>query len=132
MVNIEKKIVSLLLVIFIMGCGYLNGETRSKLIDKKKTREISIAEAERLGYNTSLMNISIDENNTLWRKYSSSLNLTTGATLLDEMPEVKNKLRNKIFWAVYFDPRNIEQHGGDLWVFVDRTTGDVILYLKGY
>jgi hypothetical protein len=130
--NIKRQIVILSLVIFVAGCGHLKGEPRNMLISKKKAVEISTGEANRLGYNTSLMNVTIDNNNTLWTKYSSSLNLSTGVSLLNEISEVKNRLKNRTFWAVHFGPKNIEQQGGDLWVFIDRNTGEVILYLKGY
>jgi hypothetical protein len=131
MVNIKKQIVPLTLVIFVLGCAHLKGEIGNMPINKDRAIEISSAEAKALGFNVSVMEINIDENNTLWKRYSSSLNVSTGSTILDEMPEVKSKLKGRAFWVVLFLPRGYEHHDGDLWVFVDKNTGEIILHLKG-
>lgn len=131
MINIGKLNVLVLLIIFIFGCGYLNNEVKSMKITIEEAIKIANKEAEKLNYNVSEMNIKIDENNTVWKKYSSSINFSIGSTFLDDNQEIKTKLKNKSFWAIYYMPKNINQFGGDLWIFINKDTGKIILFLKG-
>ena len=45
-------------------------------------------------------------------------------------PDVRNKLKNKKFWAIYYAPKH-HILGGDVCVFIDFGTGEVITCLRG-
>ena len=105
--------------------SWASGEIKFMKTSRAQAIEIANREAERLGYKTTTMNLELDEHNTFWNKYISS-----GPSFWPNNPWYKEKLKNKEYWAVYYAPK-IPQKGGDLWCFIDRTTGEVITHLKG-
>lgn len=78
-------------------------------------------EARRLEYRPEAMKAQFDETNSAWIDYSN------------KVPDlaVKEKLKGKDFAAVYYGPKQDFVLGGDLWVFIDRKTGDVVAVLRG-
>lgn len=86
---------------------------------------ISIAEkkAESLNYDIKKMKLMADENNNIWNNYSSS-------GFLEANPPIKDVLNGKDFWTIYFAPTEAVL-GGDLFIFVDKKNGKVILALPG-
>ena len=92
--------------------------TRSKILS------ISDQEASRLKYNVDMMSLSFDFHNSKWNDYLKALEGIGG------LPDVEDKLRGRDFWAVYYGPMKI-QFGGDLWVFVDRDSADIITVIRG-
>ena len=105
---------------------------------KEKIIEIAKSKAAELGYSLDSMEVTYDEGNEMLKKHLrqagvSEYNRETkdwkpveGTTPEQAHPEVKN--RN--YQAVYFGPKKM-QLGGDLWVYVDRETGEVINAIGG-
>lgn len=96
-------------------------------VSKAKAIEIAKKTASDIGYDLKKLQIHIDKNNTKWEEEVKSRGGIPVA--------IKEKLAERIFWAVYFAPLpdpapNIMIAGGGLWVFIDTSTGEVILYLK--
>lgn len=91
--------------------------------EKKQEAAVEIAKqkAIQLGYDIKNMVIDIDSKNTIWKRYS----------LNNKDPEVIEKLGNKEYWAIHFELKEINIHDGDLWVFVDKDSGEVLYTLKG-
>ena len=91
---------------------------------------LSIAgkEAGRLGYDIKQMSVSFDSYNSKWNDYLGTVH---GAQPKQGIPlSVKEKLENREYWAVYYAPLKM-MPGGDLWIFVDRQTGEIITTILG-
>ncbi len=98
--------------------------TTAPAVERTWTRSEILAiadkEAQRLGYDSEHMSISFDIDNSQWKEYVAGISQSTVAA----------KLNGKSFIAVYYGPMK-EQLGGDLWVFIDRSSGEVIETLRG-
>ena len=91
-----------------------------------RTELLAIADhvAIKLGYKVERMGVFFDFKNTHWQAYLQSRKMSGGA------PDIEMKLHNRESAAVYYVPAQA-QLGGDLWVFIDLKTGDVIDTLRG-
>ncbi len=82
-------------------------------------------EAKRLGYEIDKMSVSFDTYNSGWRDYLAS------ARNFVPLPEVQEALKDREYWAVYYAPLKRGMLGGDLWVFKDRATAEIITVVRG-
>ena len=80
------------------------------------------AEAQRLGYDIERMSVSFDYYNSLWTDHYKAVADTPHSNL--------RALEGRDFFAVYYGPLK-KQLGGDLWVFVERLTGEIITTIQG-
>ena len=87
--------------------------------------EIAAKTAIKLGYEIDDREIRIDENKRLWNDYVS-----LQPSFWDSHPFYKEKLEKRDYLPIYFGSE-FNQLGGDLWVFIDRKTGEIITYLRG-
>lgn len=94
------------------------------MISKKEVMEIANKEVARLKYNIEEMKIETDEENSHWKWYISK------TKLIEKNQELETKLKNRNFWAIYYEPKK-NQLGGDLFIFIDKNTGEVIGLLMG-
>ena len=86
---------------------------------------IADAEAKRLGYDVDHMGISFDVYNSRWNERTANdAPDTAPAALL-------KKLEGRRYFAVYYSLMKEPMMGGDLFVFVDRNTSEVIGVLRG-
>jgi len=79
-------------------------------LSKEQIIEIAKSKAEELGFNLKEMTVFYDEDNQK----------------LEEYP----LLSGRDYQAVYFTPKEL-MLGGDLWIFIDKNTGEVITYVMG-
>lgn len=93
-------------------------------ITVERVLKISNKKAVELGYDIDSLKTSTDAMNTAWQTYNSK------NIILKHNPELAAKLAGKKYFAVYYEPKEM-QVGGDLWVFVETDTGDVIAYIVG-
>jgi hypothetical protein len=93
--------------------------TRSEIL------AVADQEAKRLGYDVEQMSVSFDVYNSQWRDYLKSLEGAGG------MPDIEAKLKDREPLAVYYAPMKRFQLGGDLWIFIDWNTGEVIETIRG-
>lgn len=113
--------------------------SESDKLTKEQIIRITISKAQELGYNTEDMDIIYDEDNQkikehLKRSGVSTYNKETKAWEKDSptTPEQEYpELKEKDYQAVYFGPKGVGIKGGDLWVFIDRNTGEAIKYIRG-
>jgi len=98
-------------------------------ISNKKALLIAVGEATKLGYEAEHMNVEA----ILYKTYWNSI-LPKDSTSEYDL-ERQNKLKGKIYWAVYFYPRPSREggivKGGDVCIFVDSTTGDILADYRG-
>ena len=92
--------------------------TRSEIL------AIADQEAKKIGYDVGQMGVSLDIYNSTWRDYLKTSE-RSGA-----IQEIEGKLNDRHYWAVYYSPLK-EQLGGDLFVFIDRNTREVLGILRG-
>lgn len=95
----------------------------------EKALELANKEAITLGYDIKSMNVELDENNTAWNTFISKY-----PSYLENNPEIKNKLKDRNYWAVYYKPTVKPGEilfGGGLLVFVDSSNGEIITVIRG-
>lgn len=85
-----------------------------------KAIEIAKDRAQTLGYRVEHMLIDIDENNSTWNSY-----IYNNQFWKDSL-EMKNKFDGRDYWAIYFSPNRLDVLDGDLWIFVDKKTYEII------
>lgn len=87
-------------------------------------------EARSRGYKVAEMSVEADEANSAWAEY-----LLAPVNYDPVPPELKRKLRDRIFYAIYLVPPQFDPKTGalltdrDIFVFVDKATGVVIAAL---
>ena len=97
-------------------------------ITKDKAIEIANKEAKKLGYDIESMNIKITKHNTPWNEYLPKESET------EYDVERKKQLTNKEYWAVYYYPKQEKNYpilGGDICIFVDSSSGEIITNIRG-
>jgi hypothetical protein len=95
-------------------------------VSLEKAIELARTEAHRLGLDTTDMSFGADETNTRWRSYRPY------TPDLDEFRQLDAKLYNRQFFAVYGAPNpraGGAVFGGDIFVFIDRDSGNIIAVL---
>ena len=92
-------------------------------LSKNKILEIAKDEAIRRGFDLNKLNY-VEEMNT--EKWNKKWKITLKAN-----PHLSDPTINRDFTAVYFEPGSEMQLGGDLWVLVDNTSGEIIFVLTG-
>jgi len=121
-------ITSLVIIIsFSINLLKLGGESME--IKKEKAVEIANKEAIKLGCEIKSMDMQVDKYNVPWNlclpKHSESRYVI----------EKQSKLANKEYWAVYYfyNPKKTEviHKGGDICVFIDTKTGEIITTYRG-
>lgn len=75
--------------------------------------------AEELGYKLEEALVYYDWGNKKWNKYE---------TVFKKIPSL---LKNKNYQAIYFCSKAINVLRGDLWVFIDKDSCEVITYIRG-
>jgi hypothetical protein len=129
-VTIENKeqVLRVLILIMLLGtlCCYLvtMGCRRHEPSDtKKKILSVSNAKIREMGYDLRNMTHQYDDGNRRWKKYIESL---SGS----DMDSTMAILQERDFQGIYYAPKGKSTFGGDVWVFVDRDTNEVITVLR--
>ena len=103
-----------------------NGE-----ISREQVAQIAKNEALRLGYLLEHLEIELDETNREWNDYVSFLQRAeVHENTKTWMQGFSVKMAGKKYLAGYFRPKQ-QQLGGDLFVFVDARTGDILDVVRG-
>jgi hypothetical protein len=116
--------------ILIIGDDVYGGNEKIKRDDAVKIAE---NEALRLGYEKA------DSMDLVVAWYNTSSNHYLTYQQVDEYSlEKKNKLKNKEYWAVFFSPRGEEKDGyfittlgGNICIFIDAMTGEILTEIRG-
>lgn len=130
---------TILLSLIIACCGVLPGAySQSDKLTQDRILSISVAKAKGLGFDTGTMDITYDNNNEKLKTHLKRI----GVSVYDERTKtwVKDpptspeeeypELKGKDYQAVYFGPKDTVL-GGDLWIFVDKNTGEVLRTVAG-
>jgi len=98
------------------------------MITEKQAVEIANKEIEKLKYNVKDMEIKISRHSDPWNDYLPKEDNTEYFTTR------KNKLSGKTYWAVYYSKAQkpgTRTFGGDICIFIDAKTGDVLTFCRG-
>ena len=132
----KKRSVGVILLILLFALSFTSCKQRE--LSKEEIIQIATVKAKGLGFNIEEMDILYDEENRalkehLLRKGVSIYNRETkewipasSTTPEEEYP----LLTGRNYQAVYFGPK-VMMKGGDLWIFIDKNTGEVITYIRG-
>ena len=107
-----------------IGASYNKGENME--IDYKKAVNIAGEFIQGKGFDLQKMGLVYDINNENWNKY-----YLTNELFVKYHNELLNILKNKHYWAIHYVPKKTSAiiKGGGIWVFIDKTTGEVIQHL---
>lgn len=107
------------------NCEVKTGEGMKKgEISLGTALEKSNEKAKELGYDLSRMRVIADEENSIWKAYVKS------GPVLEWNPDLRKQLEGRDFWAIGYMPKE-PQLGGDLTVFIDKQTGNIITVIQG-
>jgi hypothetical protein len=112
-------------VLFFYSSFGFGNEVVRKGISKEKAILIANEKVIALGYDISRMKVIVDENKTIWNNFLST---PLGFEESSEIKEIKDLLKNKIYWVIYYEPTG-KQFGGDVFVIVERFTGEILFTL---
>ena len=107
----------------VIGCGAAVAAAEDKVWTRSEILAIADAEAKRLGYDVEHMSVAFDLYNTQWEQFEMQ-------SVQNTPPPMVQALTGRDFFAVYYGPMQA-QSGGDLWVFVDRHTGEIVTTIRG-
>lgn len=111
-------------------------------VKRKDILRAATAKANELGYDLEDMDIVYDEQNRkikehllhervyVYNEEADKWDPEESSTPEKEYPALKGKNYQAVYFGPKFDPEKI-QLGGDLWVFVDGDTGEVISFIRG-
>ncbi len=88
--------------------------TRSEIL------AVSDAEAIRLNYNVEQKSVSFHKDNAEWWEY-----LKQAEAQDSSYGKIRDAVKNRDFLAVRYDDLGTPTLGGELWVLIDRETGQV-------
>ncbi len=131
-----KKINVILVILLSISC--MGFSFMKKELSKEKILEIAINRANELGFTLNQVTPYFDEGNKRLKEHSRNSGVSTYNEKKEEWvydaPSTPTKkypeLEDRNYQAVYFAPKEM-QLGGDLWIFIDKNTGEVISYVFG-
>jgi hypothetical protein len=144
----EKKrsvgVTIILLLALPLACFAQDAATKAtpkyeEELSKEQIIEAAKSKAEELGFNLEKMTVFYDEGNqklkehlkrrgvSVYNRESKEWKPEVGTTPEEEYP----LLAGRDYQAVYFAINKEFTKGGDLWVFIDRDTAEVITYVMG-
>lgn len=111
----------LFLVLIAEGCVHILREDK-KVLTLDKAIITSGKKVEELGYNLDDLEVIANEQNLIWCQHRKNVSVDFG--------RLDKKLESRKYWAIYYRPKK-SQFGGDLFIFIDKNTGEIIDYLRG-
>jgi hypothetical protein len=98
-----------------------------------KALELSNIEARKLKYSVEGMEVRIIGTPATWAELQK--HHWFFRDFKDDNKELEKKLDNKRFWLVYYLPikegKDIVIFGGDLWVFIEDSSGKILATIRG-
>ncbi len=104
-----------LLSFLVLPAAFAEGEVLATEVITLK----AVAKAKEAGYPLTNIRVVHDKGNMLFEEHMKQ---TGGETLA---------LKGKDYQAVYFQPKDTAIKDGDMWVVVDRHSGEVLYHSKG-
>jgi len=111
-------------VYFSFSSLLVKSEESSKQWTREQVLTIANEEAKRLGYSVENMSVSFHYYNLAWISYLEEAKGIVGIS------DIEEKLEGLDYWAVYYSMISYIPVP-DLWVFIDKITGDIITTRDG-
>ena len=118
---IKKLFLFFIVTLFLVGCQTAKYAETSEM--ESKYFEIAQKKIKELGMNVK--NMECQDKSAEWK---SILQKRRGE---GESNDLYQKLTDKDFVAIYCGPKNFDVMGGDVNIFIDRNTYEVIDVLRG-
>lgn len=119
----KTKIITVCLaLIAVSGCK--TEALRMNSISETKAIEIAKEEITNMGYEIAKMKMEISRHDTIFNKWLPEKSQS------EYIAERQEKLKGKEYWAIYFY-RKDNVLGGDVCIFVDTVTGEVLANYRG-
>jgi hypothetical protein len=116
-------------IVMIASAVCFSDAIAGEIQTKERAVEIATKELVKLGYDMHKMAMRITRCGTPWNEW-----LPKDSTS-EYVKERQKRLENREYWAVYCYPKPTSTEelylGGDICVFVDSKTGDVITTYRG-
>ena len=116
---------TLVVVVLSIAVGMAVAASDERTWTRSEVLAITDKKATDLGYSPEHMSVSFDFTNTKWDGYVKGLQNVGG------MPNLEEKLKDRKFFAVYYRALKDRTDHEDLWVFLDRSTGEIIDVIPG-
>jgi len=119
------------LAVFIMGYVILTllpACNRSKEISICRAINIASIKAKSKGYNVQELDVHVSKHNTPINRHTSLLDIQGAGD------DIKRKLMGRTYYTIYYSPRAEPDNvikGGDIVVFVDAHSGEIIAIIPG-
>ena len=82
--------------------------------------------AIKLDYKIEEMDREIQQYSTPYNRFVPGDDEVFGSEEIELLKEFRDKLRDKVYWVVYYSPRG-RVYDGDIGVFIDAETGEIIV-----
>ncbi len=89
------------------------------------------SEVQALGYDRKNMTTEYDIGNRKWEDYAQSESAGNLGSTDGELESIMKLLKKYNFQVVYYAPKRKLTLGGDVWVFIDTDTKEVITTIRG-
>ena len=120
--KLTRSAISISIVMMLLSAGFVSATERTWT--RSEILAIADKEAQEIGYDIERMGVSLDIYNSTWRDHLKTSERS------DAISEIEGKLKDRHYWAVYYSPLK-EQLGGDVFVFIDRDTGEILGTFQG-
>ena len=123
-----RHIIYFIVCLFLLaGCSLTSKNVNIDNQSKETALEVANVVFEKHKKNTTGYEfiVKIDENNTIWNDYISNV------PFFEWNPQIEVKLNGRDYWAILYtinmDKKEFTIFDGELWVFVDRNTNELIM-----
>ncbi len=123
--HVWRYFIGVIVIICIGSTVMCKAKNEKMNISIQQAIEKANIKAKQLGYNLSSMTVIGDVDNTKWKHFAGRIDLVT------HFPALAEQIKGKEYFAIYYQPNNVEQFGGDLWIFTDRHTGEILGVWQG-
>lgn len=115
----------LLLFFICLGVKNNNAADQSMTITEEEAVKIAKEKIKSFGYDSENMAIKVSLHNEPWNPYLPKDSKDYYHKLRQD------KLKGKKYWAVYYYPKSPTHLGGDVCIFIDSQTSQVITDYRG-
>ncbi len=119
--SVEFSKIIIAVVAIGMSADSMMVAATEKVWTRSEILAVADAEAKRLNYDVEQKSVSFSKDNREWQQYLNDAEAKNAG-----YGKVRKTLQNREFWAVRYEDIGTPTLGGELWVLVDRETGEVI------
>lgn len=122
------KNITMLFSIFVMclvGCQTLRSEETGQEVNQMESKHLEIAQKKIKELGMDMGTLQCRDKTAEWKDFLQK------RVKKGELDNLFQKLANTDFVAVYCGPKDLDILGGDINIFIDRTTDEIVDVLRG-